>query len=329
RFGFLRTDRRIAETEISEPHVGEPFGVAARARCQADNGVSTVKAYQLGKANARGLVGSRNTYGCNHFLRAQGGFEQALEKSVGIYFALSARACDVDLAAECQQASRQFGRRIRKSDGHAEGDAVASCRMTDMRHRKRDQGCMLCDHIRMLNLSVTRQRADLDVLALLGDAVEVLDAVDVDQQIRCRQPHIERGDQALSAGEQPRIVLVLGEERHRLLDRFRLGVCEWRRLHVSSPFFLIVTGNAGRSMRPDTARKWPSRYRSHGAAMFRTPQACGMPRARTAPRSRVLRAHDRAIAAHCGRRRDLHDGCARFEAPRSTLSLRPARRGRY
>jgi hypothetical protein len=95
--------------------------------------------------------------------------------------------CDVDLAAECQQASRQFGRRIRKSDGPAEGAAVANCRMTDMRHRKRDQGRMLCDHIRMLDLSVTRQRADLDVLALLGDAVEVLDAVDVDQQIRCRQ----------------------------------------------------------------------------------------------------------------------------------------------
>src|SRR4029078_1224524 len=98
RFGFLRTDRRIADTEISAPHVGEPFGVAARARCQADNGVVTVTVCQLGKDNARGLDGSRNTYGCNHFLRAQGGFEQALEKSVGLYFAIFERPWRCDIA---------------------------------------------------------------------------------------------------------------------------------------------------------------------------------------------------------------------------------------
>ena len=102
RFGFLRTDRRIANAEISEAHVGQPFAVGARARCQTDNRVVAVTACQLGEADACGLVGGRNTYGGDHFLRAQGGFEQALEESVGFYFALSAGARDVDLAAECQ-----------------------------------------------------------------------------------------------------------------------------------------------------------------------------------------------------------------------------------
>src|SRR4249919_2335328 len=129
---------------------------------------------------------------------------------------------------------------------------------------------------------MARQRANLDILALSGDAVEVLDAVDVDQQLGCRQAHVERGDQALPTGEQPRFVLVPGEEHHRFLERFRLCVCEWRRLHVSSPFFLILTGNAGRSMRPDTARKWLSRCRSHGAATSSTLPASGTRRATSA-----------------------------------------------
>src|SRR5262249_9345828 len=50
-------------------------------------------------------------------------------------------------------------------------------------------------------------------------------------------PHVERGDQALPAGENPRIGM-LAEQRDRVLDRFRLGKSEWRRLQGASPAIL-------------------------------------------------------------------------------------------
>ncbi len=101
-----------------------------------------------------------------------------------------------------------------------------------MRHSERDQRRVLGDQLRAFYLGMARQRADLDEFALLGDAVQALDAVDVDQQARRRQPHVERGDQALPAGKQARVVFVLGQQRHRFLERARLGVGEWRRLHL-------------------------------------------------------------------------------------------------
>jgi hypothetical protein len=113
------------------------------------------------------------------------------------------------------------------------------------------------DDRRAFDLRVPRQRADLDELALLGDAVETFDAVDVDQQRRLRQPHIERGDQTLPAGEQPRVVLVLGKQRDRFLERARLLIGKRRRLQRSvlpGRLFLIVTENASRSMRLPTRR---------------------------------------------------------------------------
>ena len=163
----------------------------------------------------------------------QRGLEQSLEESVGLHLAFAFGTGDVDLSAEREQAGGQFRRRIGEGDGAAEGAAVANGGMADMRHGERDQRRVLGDHLGTLDLGMTRQGADLDEFALFGDAVESLDGVDVDQQVRRRQPHVERGDQALPAGQEPRIVLMLGQQRNRFLERARLGVGEWRRLHVS------------------------------------------------------------------------------------------------
>ena len=114
-------------------------------------------------------------------------------------------------APERQQAGGQFGRRIGEGDRAAEGAAIADRRMADMRHGERDQRRMLGDQRGMLDLRMTRQRADFDRLALLGDAAETLDAIDIYQQRGRRQPHVEGGDQALPAGQQPGVVLMLGQ----------------------------------------------------------------------------------------------------------------------
>ena len=89
--------------------------------------------------------------------------------------------------------------------------------MADMRHCARDQRCVLGDYLRTLGAGVTRERADFDHAVFFGDAVEPADAIDVDQQARRRQPHVERGDKALPAGEQSR-VWMLAEQRNRLVE---------------------------------------------------------------------------------------------------------------
>ena len=58
-------------------------------------------------------------------LRPERGLEQALEEIVGLDRALAVRPGDLDLAAERQQAGRQFGRRIGEGDRAA--DACRGC----------------------------------------------------------------------------------------------------------------------------------------------------------------------------------------------------------
>ena len=169
------------------------------------------------------------------------GLEQALEKIAGLDGALALRPGGLHLAVERQETSRQFGGRIGESERAAERAAIADGGVADMRQRAREQRRVLGDDVGSFGGGVAGQRTDLDRAVLARDAVEPADAVDIDQQGRLRQPHIERGDQALPAGEQAG-VLMLAEQRDGFLERARLFVGEWRRLHVSSleaAFFLL------------------------------------------------------------------------------------------
>ena len=89
--------------------------------------------------------------------------------------------------------------------------------MGDVRHGARDQRRMPGDHVGALGLRVARERADLDLAVLQRDLIQPTDAIDVDQHGGRRQAHVERGDQALAAGEQAG-VLVGGEHRHRVVE---------------------------------------------------------------------------------------------------------------
>ena len=171
-----------------------------------------------------------------HVLRPERGLEQALEEILRPDGALALGAGGVDFAIERQQAGRQFGGRIGEGDGAAERAAIADGGVADMRHGARDQRRVFGDQLGAFGLGMAHQRADLDLAVFVRDAVESADAVDVDQQARGGQPHIERGDQALPTRQQAR-VLMLAEQRNRFLERARFFVGEWRRLHASSRYF--------------------------------------------------------------------------------------------
>ena len=160
-----------------------------------------------------------------------------LKKSSAVNRAPAAGSGDLHLAAERQQAGGQFGRRIGERDRAADGAAVADRRMPDMRQRLRDQRRMPRHDRRGERRRVPHQRADLDLPVFDRDAVEPADAVDVDQQARRIEPHVERGDQALAAGQHARAVM-RAERFDRMLERARFRIGEWRRLHAapSSPW---------------------------------------------------------------------------------------------
>ena len=101
-----------------------------------------------------------------------------------------------------------------------------------------------------------RTNAPISTAAVfVRNAVEPGNAVDVDQQGRRRQPHVERGDQALPTGEQAGVAM-LAQQRNRFVERLRLFVCKRRWLHATllpalfyRDVFLIVTANSLASMR--------------------------------------------------------------------------------
>ena len=70
----------------------------------------------------------------------------------------------------------------------------------------------------MLDIDMTRHRADLDAPVFQRDTIQPHNIVDVDQQRRARQPHVERGNQALPAGQETRFAVVLAEQLNRVFD---------------------------------------------------------------------------------------------------------------
>ena len=232
--GFLGAQRDIADAEIGEPHVAQSLAVSLRIGGEADHRIVAVAARELGETHA-GVPGrGGNADRGQHVARAERGLEQAFEEIIGLHRAPAVRPGDIHFTAERQQARRQFGGGIGEGNRAAERAAVADRRMADMRHGERDQRRMPGDLGGAFGLGVAGQRADLDLAGFHRDAGKPADAIQVDQQLRRRQPHVERGDQALAAGEQPRLAVGARQQLDRMIERFRLGIGKWRRLHARS-----------------------------------------------------------------------------------------------
>ena len=122
--------------------------------------------------------------------------------------------------------------------------------MADVRHGERDQRRVPGDLGASARLAAWRVSAPISTMPFF-DAMPVkpAHAVEVDQQLRRRQPHVERRDQALSAGQQPRLV---GSRQQ--LDGVRRAISPWHRQmapasRASLPllFFLLCPGTPWRA----------------------------------------------------------------------------------
>ncbi len=69
-------------------------------------------------------------------------------------------------------------------------------------------------------------RADANLAAFFLYVGEVFDAADVDQHLGLREAQLHRRYQAVSAGEEFGVVLVLGQKRERFIKAFCGNVFE-------------------------------------------------------------------------------------------------------
>src|SRR5262249_26955644 len=120
-----------------------------------------------------------------------------------------------------------------------DGAAIADRRMRDVGESLCDERRQLRDQPAMLGLGVARQGAKLELSIALGDLAELGNPVDIDQQRRGRQPHVECGHQPLPAGEYPGLGSAV-EQRDRMVERTRLRVSERRRFHLETSLTVFV-----------------------------------------------------------------------------------------
>ncbi|MCZ7631394.1 MAG: hypothetical protein M5U19_21120 [Microthrixaceae bacterium] len=112
--------------------------------------------------------------------------------------------------------------------GHraAHGAAVADLGMAHELRRRVQQGLAVTHQRRLLHSPLGRHGAYHDAVAAQLDAVDALDAPQVHEQVRMRQPEVQHGHQALPARQDDGIAVGISQQRHRLADLCRCLVVE-------------------------------------------------------------------------------------------------------
>ena len=88
---------------------------------------------------------------------------------------------------------------------------------------------------RFENLRMPGEGADLQGFTVAGNFRQAFEVVDVDQDFRSREAHVQCRHQALAAGEDPGVITMLVEQVEHLIQRFRADICKWCGFHFTSP----------------------------------------------------------------------------------------------
>ena len=141
----------------------------------------------------------------------------------------------------CSVAKRQrnFRARIGVGDRAAHRALVAGLEMADEGQGGGEQRKLFLQVRPGQQLVLCHRGADLDCVAEIADVPQFGDPRDVDQHRRVGQPQVHHRHQRLPAGEDARLVAMLGEQRHRLIHRVGPHVIERARLHRTPPFCAI------------------------------------------------------------------------------------------
>ncbi len=115
-----------------------------------------------------------------------------------------------------------------------DGAPVPHLRVADAPGHLGHQGVGVPHVVGTGNLAVGRQRADLDMVVVDGNSLEVVQPANVNQVGGTGQPQPHQGQQAVSAGQQPGI-FVVAEHLDSFGHRAGLVVAKFRRVHFAVP----------------------------------------------------------------------------------------------
>ena len=157
---------------------------------------------------------------------AERSLEKALEEVVRRDRALAVRALDHERGVEREQRGRQVGGRIAVRDRSADRAAVPNLVVADLGGDGARHAALAREHVARLEVAVTRERADRDVIARVADVRQVADPADVDEHGRRREPQLHQREQRHAAREELGVFAVLGDQRDGLVGRTRAHVVE-------------------------------------------------------------------------------------------------------
>src|SRR4029453_16730877 len=109
--------------------------------------------------------------------------------------------------------------------------------IADQRGRLREHAALGFHHRRRLDGIVRGHGADDEGAAVLFDPREPGDFPQIDDVSRSRQAELHRRQQAVPAGQELGVVLVLAQQIERFLDRAGGVVVELGWIHARSPYF--------------------------------------------------------------------------------------------
>ena len=108
----------------------------------------------------------------------------------------------------------------------AERAAVAHLRVADLARRVREERRVLAQHVAVLDVVVTGEPTDRDVVARVAHVRQLGDAADVDEHRRGREAQLHQRQERVPACDQLGVVAVLGEQRDRAVDGVGARVVE-------------------------------------------------------------------------------------------------------
>ena len=251
--GQVDDGREVGHREVADLH-----GVAVYQCGRTDQRVVTVPAGDLVEGHPRAPRQGREERRDRDLVVVHARLERTDVQLVGGDGAASARALDVERAAEQDEHDRHLRGGVGVHEGPDGGAAVADGGVGDVGQSHRDERL----HPAYVGVGeyvgVPGQCPDGDARLLGADGVEARQPVDVDQHRGRGQPHRQQRHQALAAGQDlcPRIT---GQGRHRIGERPWSAICEGGWFHGSSwtPGFPTASMVPSSPLSDETARaRW-------------------------------------------------------------------------
>src|SRR5712692_1468165 len=168
--------------------------------------------------------------------------EHVHEEIVGFDHPFTGGANGNHLRAECDHRSGPVACGIRMSNATAYGSLVTYLNVANLSSALGQQRANFSQPVGSFQVIMSGHRSNANLSTFLSNVGEVVDAADVDQDLRCRQPKLHCRNQAVPACEYLCIVGMFGKQCDSFIDRLRRQVIKlcWNHLSLSCFQFTLL-----------------------------------------------------------------------------------------